>query len=72
MVCTTTRNGTELGRWWVHQNATTSKMWAGPIPAGSSFITKCFLRESNGGFFEDDATLATLNMTVMLVGTLNP
>ena len=27
------------------------------MPTGSSFIVKCALKEDNGGFFEDDATL---------------
>ena len=47
-------------------------VWAATVPAASSFTVQCVLRESNGGFFEDDATKATVNVTAQRVGSLNP
>jgi hypothetical protein len=73
LLCITLVNGQETdARLVIPQHEDGSDVWAATVPAGSSVGVTCVLRESNGGFFEDDATLANAHVTALRLGALNP
>jgi hypothetical protein len=73
LLCITVLNGQETdARLLVSKGEDGSDVWAATVPAGSSVGVTCVLRESNGGFFEDDATLANAHVTALRLGALNP
>lgn len=73
LLCATLLNGQETDtRIRIEESDGGSDVWAATVPAGSSFVVQCVLRESNGGFFEDQATLAIAHVTALRLGTLNP
>ena len=72
MACQTWLNGELVDADRISQETDASVVWAATVPAGSAFIVHCILRESNGGFFEDDATLAEVQVSALRVGAINP
>jgi hypothetical protein len=73
--CQTLLNGQPtdgLQRLDIGVNQTGSDVWAATVPSGSSLIVRCVLTESNGGFFEGDAALATAHVSALRVEALNP